>query len=446
MVSPLPAQPDAAASPNRTRPRPKRGAPKKVQHTAQDWASSVIIPTHYPDPDGRKVKYRDRAKAVLYQLACWCNDNVGFEPAPILEDFTSRKGESKSGILTSLGFDHGVYRKCLSTLGKLGFISTKRRGNQYHRTQYTLHVDILRTEYQEALPLDTEIRTDDEQPDTDDVKEHMPSEHMPSEHMPSEHMPSEHMPSEHMPSEHMPQPHPLYKHVHEDDLSVEGSAPMSMSAVADGGGASSFCSDFLIPSLEDAGLHGFTEASLAFIDLAATDFTRTYGRPPDRAVADHVARRLVGFIRDKGIDVESEAHRVFGYLRSKQIVPLVPVEETVTLSFGAPKPSSEHPEAPAPPPPEVTLDPEAQAIWARALDRLREKVARAAYETWLVDTVGVACEGGVFIVGVSNRFVSEMLVLQVHSQIEATVQECAGDESLTVQFAVIAMPDRREAQ
>ena len=432
MVSPSPAQPAAAASAKR--PRPKRAETKKVQHRALDWATSVNIPAHYPD--GRRVRYPERVRATLVQLASWCNENVGFEPAPILEDFTNKDGEHKAGILTALNFDHNIYRQCISALGRLGFISTKRRGNQRRKTQYTLHVNRLQTEYQERLP-EPDIKTDSVEYEVG----HVPVGHVPEVgHVPVGHVPE----VGHVPVGHVPSDLTLYRPVHEDDLSIEGSAPLSMSTEADGGGASSFCSDFLIPSLEDAGLHGFTEPSLAFIDLAASDFTRTHGRPPDRAVADHLAARLVGFIRDMGIDVSSEAHRVFGYLRSKQILPLLPVEENVTLSFVPPKPSSEHPEPPAPQPPEVTWDPEAQAIWTRALDRLREKVARAAYETWLVDTVGVAYEGGVFIVGVSNRFVSEMLELQVHSQIEATVQECAGDESLTVQFAVIAMPDRRE--
>ena len=433
MATPQPANP-ADSAPSSTRPRSKPAAPKRIQHRAVDWATAIHIPAHYPN--GNRVYDPVRVRATLVQLASWCNENVGFEPQPILEDFTKANGEPKPGILTALNCDVNIYRKCLSALGRLGFISTKSRGNRYRATRYTLHIDTLRTEYQEPLANGysrTEL--------SDDARLDMLQGHVQK----IVDMPLEHMPLEHMPSGHVYNDRPLYRHVHdEDDMSVEGSAPMSM--VADGGGASSFCSDFLIPSLEDAGLHGFTEASLAFIDLAAIEFARTHGRAPDKTIADHIAARLVGFVRDMGIDVSSEAHRVFGYLRSKQVLPLAPVEETVTLSFAPPKPSSEQPEAPAPSPPEVTLDPEAEAIWTRALDRLREKVARAAYETWLVDTVGVACEDGVFIVGVSNSFVSEMLELQVYSHIEATVQECAGDESLTVQFAVIAMPDRREAQ
>ena len=435
MVIPLPAQPDAAASQNQTRPRPKPAGSKKIQHRAIDWASAVHIPTHYPD--GTRVYDPARVKATLHQLARWCNSNDGFDPRPIINDFTDRDGDPQKGILNALQVNINSYRKCLSALGRLGFISTKIGGNQNRRTQYTLHVNKLQTEYQERLP-NPAFRTDF----TEHEQAPMPSEHgrtpapMPSGHgrTPAP-----------MPSEHGRTDLSLYNLSKRHDVSRSGSAPLS-TTVADGGGASSFCSDFLIPSLEDEGLHGFSPVSLSFFDSAAADFTSTHGRPPDRAVADHVAKRLVGFIRDKGIDVSSEPHRVFGYLRSQQVLPLVPIEESVTLSFAPPKPSSEHPEPPAPPPPEVKLDPEAEAIWARALDRLREKVARAAYETWLVDTVGVTCEGGVFIVGVSNSFVSEMLKLQVHSHIEATVQECAGDESLTVQFAVIAMPDRREAR
>ena len=399
-----------------------------------DWAAGQTIPTHYPN--GKVVRYHKLVKATLRELAQWCNENCGFEPTPILHDFTNKRGEAKTGILNALGFDVNVYRHCLSALGRLGFISTKRRGNQNRATQYILHVNMLQTEYQDRLP-DPAFRTES----VEDESPHMSIGHVPE----SPHMSIGHVPIGHVPIGHVPEDLTLYRHVHEDDMSVEDSAPMSMSAEADGGGASSFCSNFLIPSLEDAGLHGFTPASLSFIDLAASDFTQTHGRPPERAVADHIAKRLVGFIRDKGIDVSSEAHRVFGYLRSEQIVPLVAVEDAVTLSFGSPQPSSEQPEAPAPPPPEVTLDPEAEAIWARALDRVREKVARPAYETWLANTVGVAFEDGVFIVGVVNQFVAEMLELRMYAPIEGAVDECTDDELITVQFAVVAIPDRRIA-
>ena len=143
MARPLPNPPDrdTPASTPRTSSRPK-----SVRIRAKDWARSVPIPAKYPD--GRKVYDPAGLRVTLVHCSEWTNDISGYEISPRLDDWT------KPGVLTQLGINVNVWRKRLSALKRLGFISETQRGNQFQSQTFVLHVDSLRTAFQPELPLE----------------------------------------------------------------------------------------------------------------------------------------------------------------------------------------------------------------------------------------------------------------------------------------------------
>ena len=152
MEPPLPAQ--------HGRPLPESGeiaprSPKPVRQRAQDWARSVPIATHYPN-DGKRVYDPTGLRATLILLASWCSERTGFYPEPILEDFYSKKSrEWKPGALTQLNININVWRLRMSALRRLKFVSPYLQGNQHRRHIYILHVQAVRAEFQQELPIES---------------------------------------------------------------------------------------------------------------------------------------------------------------------------------------------------------------------------------------------------------------------------------------------------
>ena len=77
----------------------------------------------------------------------------------------------------------------------------------------------------------------------------------------------------------------------------------------------------------------------------------------------------------------------------------------------------------------------AHQTWDAALDKLRRKVARPAFETWLSETRGYAHVEGLFVVGAVNSFVWEMLKHRLHPVIEKALEDVWGT-AISVEYVV----------
>lgn len=76
-----------------------------------------------------------------------------------------------------------------------------------------------------------------------------------------------------------------------------------------------------------------------------------------------------------------------------------------------------------------------RSIWHTALGRLQLQVTKPNYDTWLKDTVGLACEDGVFVVGAVSDFATEWLNTRLRPLITKAVAHAAGRD-LDVAFQV----------
>ncbi|MEK9658891.1 MAG: chromosomal replication initiator protein DnaA [Chloroflexota bacterium] len=66
----------------------------------------------------------------------------------------------------------------------------------------------------------------------------------------------------------------------------------------------------------------------------------------------------------------------------------------------------------------VVVSPSASRIWEAALGRLQIQVNRPSYDTWLRESVGLALEEGVLVVGVPTTFAAEWLERRLRGVIE----------------------------
>ena len=83
---------------------------------------------------------------------------------------------------------------------------------------------------------------------------------------------------------------------------------------------------------------------------------------------------------------------------------------------------------------------QAKQVWQAVLGQLQLQVTRPSYQTWLKDTVGVACHDGEFVVGTPNVFVAEMLEQRMYSLISQAMQRVTR-MSLEVRFRVLPKED-----
>ncbi|MCH7786429.1 MAG: chromosomal replication initiator protein DnaA [Chloroflexi bacterium] len=79
---------------------------------------------------------------------------------------------------------------------------------------------------------------------------------------------------------------------------------------------------------------------------------------------------------------------------------------------------------------------QAKQVWEAVLGELQLQVTRPSYETWLKETVGIACNADEFIVGTPNTFVAEMLEQRMYSLISQAMERVT-KSSVEVRFQVL---------
>jgi|YNPNPStandDraft_1061719.scaffolds.fasta_scaffold31796_1 hypothetical protein len=72
-------------------------------------------------------------------------------------------------------------------------------------------------------------------------------------------------------------------------------------------------------------------------------------------------------------------------------------------------------------------------IWQAALGELQLELTRATFETWLRNSRLVACEDGVFVIGVANTYAREWLESRLRSVVERVLARLTG-EKVSVRF------------
>jgi len=85
-------------------------------------------------------------------------------------------------------------------------------------------------------------------------------------------------------------------------------------------------------------------------------------------------------------------------------------------------------------PPDPPADP-ADRLWQDALAELQLELTRATFNIWLRDAKLVACEDGVFVIGVTNAYARDWLANRLHPTIVRILTRLAG-EQVEVRFAV----------
>ncbi len=78
---------------------------------------------------------------------------------------------------------------------------------------------------------------------------------------------------------------------------------------------------------------------------------------------------------------------------------------------------------------------DAKRIWQAALGELQLELTRATFETWLRDTHLVACEDGVFVIGVANTYARDWLESRLRSVVARVLTRLTG-RTAAVRFVV----------
>lgn len=78
---------------------------------------------------------------------------------------------------------------------------------------------------------------------------------------------------------------------------------------------------------------------------------------------------------------------------------------------------------------------DAKRIWQAALGELQLELTRATFETWLRDTRLVACEDGVFVIGVANTYARDWLESRLRSVVARVLTRLTG-RTASVRFVV----------
>ena len=196
--------------------------------------------------------------------------------------------------------------------------------------------------------------------------------------------------------------------------------------------------DQLATALEYAGYSGIRAAQFADLSGFLADYTNVTGSPPDQRTAEYIVGR---------VSETARIRNVAAFVRRLARDVLTTGEGFVAYEPPPPAPPPERPSEPLPPPDWNTLHlshieqvAPAQEIWDAVLEVLRSQVSRPAYETWLVESRGVAYVEGQFVVGTPNRFAVEMLGHRLHPVIERVVSYVTGSV-LSIEYAVEAQDD-----
>ena len=116
---------------------------------------------------------------------------------------------------------------------------------------------------------------------------------------------------------------------------------------------------------------------------------------------------------------KSHAFRLVAWLSKQPDAPVVEVEIEVLCTCE--EISSAMVEA------EGESSSEAQAMWATALEVLVEELPRSTFDTWLVATEGVRCEGETLVVKVPSLFTVTWLEERMYQDIFRALRTCCGD-------------------
>ena len=199
--------------------------------------------------------------------------------------------------------------------------------------------------------------------------------------------------------------------------------------------------DLLATALAKAGYPGIRAAQFADLSGSLADYTNLTGSPPDHRTAEYIVGR---------VNETAGIRNVAAFVRRLARDVLTTGEGFVAYEPPPPAPPPERLADPLPPPDWAVLHlahvkqvSSAREIWAAVLERLRNKVSKPAFETWLSEASGAAYAEGRFVVGSANTFASEMVKNRMHPQIKRAVREVAGVE-LKIEYAVVAPDDRRE--
>ena len=124
---------------------------------------------------------------------------------------------------------------------------------------------------------------------------------------------------------------------------------------------------------------------------------------------------------------KSHAFRLVAWLSKQPDAPVVEVEvevlctcEEVSSAMGGAEGESSS---------------EAQSLWATTLELLAGEVPRSTFDTWLVATEGVRCEGKILVVRVPSVFTVTWLEERMYEDIFRALRICCG-EGWDVKFEV----------
>ena len=197
----------------------------------------------------------------------------------------------------------------------------------------------------------------------------------------------------------------------------------------------------LATTLTEAGHPGIRAAQFTDLTGFLASYTNLTGSPPDQRTAEYIVGR---------VSETAGIRNVVGFARKITQDVLTTGEGFVAYELPPPAPPPERPAEPLPPPDWAVLHlshvkqvSSAREIWAAVLERLRNKVSKPAFETWLSEASGAAYAEGRFVVGSANSFASEMVKNRMHSQIEEAVRDVT-QADVIIEYAVVASDDLRE--
>ena len=197
----------------------------------------------------------------------------------------------------------------------------------------------------------------------------------------------------------------------------------------------------LATTLTEAGHPGIRAAQFTDLTGFLASYTNLTGSPPDQRTAEYIVGR---------VSETAGIRNVVGFARKITQDVLTTGEGFVAYELPPPAPPPERPAEPLPPPDWAVLHlahvkqvSSAREIWAAVLERLRNKVSKPAFETWLSEASGAAYAEGRFVVGSANSFASEMVKNRMHPQIEEAVRDVT-QADVIIEYAVVASDDLRE--
>ena len=120
---------------------------------------------------------------------------------------------------------------------------------------------------------------------------------------------------------------------------------------------------------------------------------------------------------------KSRAFRLVAWLRKQPNAPVSEVAEVAEVALAVSCRCAEIAAAVA-----ASPSPEAQAMWAPALEVLAEKLPGTTFDTWLKDTEGLRCDGDNLVVRVSSVFAVSWLEQRMYQTILRALRGCSGNQ------------------